>query len=99
MNVITQVPPEFYTFPFHLWDTDVAVVNSITDSVREMLWHQHLIHIDQHSMKNIHLHVDGLPNLSTKSVPFGNTKLSFSITFSPENKLNEEKEFNSDTVK
>ena len=28
-----------------------------------MLWHQHLIHNGQHSMKNICLHVDGVPTL------------------------------------
>lgn len=29
-----------------------------------MLWHQHLMHCGQHSMKNIHLYVNGVPNLS-----------------------------------
>ena len=64
MDVLTQVPPEFHTLPFHLWDTDEAVVDSITDSARGLLWHQRLIHIGQNSMKDIHLHVDGVPNLS-----------------------------------
>ena len=64
MDVLTQVPPEFHSIPFHLWDTEEAVVDSITDSARELLWHQLLIHIGQHSMKNIHLHVNGVPNLS-----------------------------------
>ena len=63
MDVLTQVPLEFHKLPFHLWDTDETVVYSITDSARELLWHQHLIHIGQHSMKNIHLHVDGFLNL------------------------------------
>ena len=66
MDVLTQVPPEFHTFLFHLWDTDEAVVNSITDSAREMLWHQRLIHIGQNSMKDIHLHMDGVPNFSNE---------------------------------
>ena len=64
MEVLTQVPPEFHTLPFHLWDTDEAMVDSITDSARELLWHQKLIHVGQHSMKSLHLHVDGIPNLS-----------------------------------
>ena len=64
MDVLTQVPPEFHTLPFHLWDTDEAVVDSITDSARGLLWHQRLIHVGQNSMKDIHLHVDGVTNLS-----------------------------------
>ena len=64
MDFLTQVPPEFHKLSFNPWDTDEVVVDSITDSARRLLWHQHLIHISQHSMKNIHLHVDGVPNLS-----------------------------------
>ena len=64
MDVLTQIPPEFHLLPFHIWDMEEAVVDSITDSTRELLWHQFLIHIGQYSMKNIHLHVDGFPNLS-----------------------------------
>ena len=45
MDVLTQVPPEFHTLPFQLWDTDEAVVNSITDSSLEMLWYQCSFHI------------------------------------------------------
>lgn len=32
MDILTQVCPEFPTFPFHLWDIDESVVYSITDS-------------------------------------------------------------------
>ena len=53
MDVVTLFPPEFHMLHFPLWDTDEAVVNYFTDSPREMLWHQHLIHIRQNSMKDL----------------------------------------------
>ena len=34
MDLLTQFTPDFHMLPFHLWDTDKAVVNSITDSAR-----------------------------------------------------------------
>ena len=40
INVLTQVPPEFHTLHFQLYDTDEAVVDSITDYSGEMLRHQ-----------------------------------------------------------
>lgn len=64
IDILTQVLPDFHKLPFYFWDTDEAVINFITDSAREMLWHQRLIHIGQHSMKNIHLYVDRVMNLS-----------------------------------
>ena len=64
MDVLPQVPPAFHNLPFHLWDTDALVVDSITDSAREILQHQRLIHIGQTSMTDTHLHVGVVPNLS-----------------------------------
>lgn len=64
MEVLTQIPKEFHSLPFYRWDTETFTINALAEEVKDLLWHQRLIHCGQHSFADIHKHVDGIPNLS-----------------------------------
>ena len=67
MEVLTQIPKEFHSLPFHCWGTETVTIKSLADEARDLLWHQRLIHCGQHSFADIHKHVEGIPNLSKTS--------------------------------
>lgn len=64
INTLTQIPPEFYNLLFHLWGTTLETIDSLADYYCELPWHQQLIHYRKHTLKDIHKHVDGVPNLN-----------------------------------
>ena len=39
-------------------------VNALNKDAEALLWHQRLIHSGTHAHKDLHEHVDGVPNLS-----------------------------------
>ena len=61
MDTLDKSPPEFHRLPFHLWRT---FPDSLSDSAHELLWHKCLIHCGEHTLRDIHKHVDGVPYLS-----------------------------------
>ena len=50
--------------PFHYWGTETFTIQSLSDEARDLLWHQRLIHCGQHTLKDLHKHVEGIPDLS-----------------------------------
>ena len=64
MEVLTQNPEQFHKLPFHYWGTETVTINALSEEAQSLLWHQRLIHCGEHTMKNLHKHVDGFPNLS-----------------------------------
>merc|ERR1711884_797937 len=64
VEAIDHIPKEFHSLPFHYWGTEMFTIQSITDEARDLLWHQRLIHCRQHTLKDLHRHVNGIPNLS-----------------------------------
>ena len=57
------MPQEFHSLPFHYWGTKTFTIQSLSDDARDLLWHQRLIHCGQHTLKDLHKHVEGIPNL------------------------------------
>lgn len=72
MEVLTQVPPEFYKLIFHLWDNDEIVVNLINDSTRYMQWNKRFIHfVELHSVELYgHVYIDKINVKSSVQLPF-----------------------------
>ena len=66
MNTIQQVEmsQKFHRLPFHLCGTHPCLIDSLSDSSYELLWHPRLIHCGEHTLMYIHNHVDGVSNLS-----------------------------------
>ena len=64
MNTLTEILPEFHSLPFNLWGTNPELIYSLANSFHELLWYQHLIYCGEHTLKDIHEHVDGIPNLN-----------------------------------
>lgn len=64
MNMLDDIPPEFYKLPYHLWETFPQLIDSLADSDRESLCHQHFIYCGENTVKDIHKHVNAIPNLS-----------------------------------
>ena len=64
MEVLTHIPETFHTLPYHMWGTEQVLVDSLSDEARSHLWHQRLIHCGEHSMKDAHKHIEGVPNMS-----------------------------------
>ena len=58
-----EISPKFHRLPFHLWGTSPLLIDSLSHSAHELLWHQCLIHCGEHTLRYIHNHVDGLSNL------------------------------------
>ena len=67
MEVLTQIPKEFHSLPFHCWGIETVTINALADEAQDLLWYQRLIHCGQHSFADIHKHVEGIPNLSKTS--------------------------------
>ena len=64
MQVLTQILTQFHSLPFHYWGTETFTIQLLSDKARDLLWHQQLIHCDQHTLKDLHKHVEGILNLS-----------------------------------
>jgi hypothetical protein len=69
MSILESLPEEYYeaciNLPFHEYAGASTPVNALNKEAEALLWHHHLIHCGPHSLKDIHNHVDGVPNLSS----------------------------------
>jgi len=69
MSILESLPEQYYkaciNLPFHEYTGASTLVNALNKEAEALLWHQRLIHCGAHSMKDIHNHVDGVPNLSS----------------------------------
>jgi hypothetical protein len=69
MSILESLPEQYYkaciSLPFHEYTGASTPVNALNKEAEALLWHQRLIHCGAHSMKDIHNHVDGVPNLSS----------------------------------
>ena len=43
---------------------EIMPVNALNREAEELLWHQRLFHGGDHMYKDLHTHVDGIPDLS-----------------------------------
>ena len=64
MSVIDDLPEIAQQLPYHLYIANATPVNAIKQEAIDLLWHQRLIHCGMSSMKDLHKHVDGIPNLN-----------------------------------
>ena len=64
MEVLTHIPETFHTLPYHIWGTEQVLVDSLSNEARSHLWHHRLIHCGEHTMKEAHKHIKGVPNMS-----------------------------------
>lgn len=64
MNVLSQVLKEFHTLSFHYWATESITIDGLSNETCDLLWHQRSIHCGQHTLKDMHKYMDGIPNLS-----------------------------------
>jgi hypothetical protein len=69
MSILESLPGEYHkaiiNLPFHEYTGASTPINVLNKEAEALLWHQHLIHCGHHSLKDIHNHVDGVPNLSS----------------------------------
>jgi hypothetical protein len=69
MSILESLPEEYYdaciNLPFHEYTGASTPINALNKEAEALLWHQRLIHCGPHSLKDIHNHVDGVPNLSS----------------------------------
>lgn len=65
MEVLIQIPKEIHSLSFHSWSTETITINTLAEEARDLLWHQHLIHCEQHTFDDLHNKVDVIPNISS----------------------------------
>jgi hypothetical protein len=69
MSILEALPGEYHkaiiNLPFHEYTGASTPINALNKEAEALLWHQRLIHCGHHSLKDIHNHVDGVPNLSS----------------------------------
>jgi hypothetical protein len=69
MSILESLPEKYYeaciNLPFHEYTGASTPVNALNKKAEALLWHQRLIHCGPNSLKDIHNHVDGVPNLSS----------------------------------
>ena len=61
MEVLTHVPENFHTSPYHVWETEQVLIDSLSDEAHTHLWHHCLIHCGEHTLKETHKHIKGIP--------------------------------------
>ena len=64
MEVLTHIPKSFHTLPYHVWGTEQVLIDSLSDEACSHLWHHCLIHCGEHTLKEAHKHIEGVPNMS-----------------------------------
>ena len=64
MEILTQISTQFHSLPFRYWGTETFTIQLLSDEAQDLLWHQRLIHCGQHTLKDLHKHVEGIPNSS-----------------------------------
>ena len=65
MEVLTHVPQIFHTLSYHVWGTEQVSIDSFSDEAHSHLWHHCLIHCGEHTLKEAHKHIEGVPNIVT----------------------------------
>ena len=63
-EAMETVSDEFAKVPFHNFIHESTPVNAIRTATEHRLWHQRLLHINDATVKNAHLHVTGVPDFS-----------------------------------
>lgn len=64
MSVINNLPELARKLPYHLYIAQATPIHAIKQEAIELLWHQRLIHCGAATLKDLHKHVDGIPNLN-----------------------------------
>jgi hypothetical protein len=69
MSILESLPGEYHkaiiNLPFHEYTGASTPINALNKEAEALLWHQRHIHCGPYSLKDIHNHVDGVPNLSS----------------------------------
>ena len=63
-EAMETVSVEFAKVPFHNFIHANTPVNAIRTATEHRLWHQRLLHINDATVNNAHLHVTGVPDFS-----------------------------------
>lgn len=64
MDMLEDIPPEFYKLPYNLWGASSQLIDSLADSSQELLWHKCLICCGEQTLKDVHKHANGIHNFS-----------------------------------
>ena len=64
MEVLTRILQSFRTLPYHMWGTEHVLIDSLSNEAYSHIWHHHLIHCGEHTLKESHKHIEGVPNMS-----------------------------------
>ena len=64
MSCLESLPEECYSLPFHEYFAKTIPIAVLDKKVESILWYQRLIHCGSHSLKNVSLYVDRVPNLA-----------------------------------
>ena len=64
MEILSHIPKSFHTLPYHVWGTEQALIDPLSDEACSHLWHHCLIHCGEHTLKEAHKHIEGVPNMS-----------------------------------
>jgi hypothetical protein len=72
MSILESLPEEYYeaciNLPFHEYTGASTPINALFKEAEALLWHQRLIHCGPNPLKDLHNHVDDVPNLSSFKV-------------------------------
>ena len=64
MQALESVPQRFHKLPFQKLIHMNTPICALKEKAHEMLWHQRLIHLAPHAIRDAHKFVDGIPDLS-----------------------------------
>ena len=65
MSNLEHIPKQYHDIPYKDIIDNATPVNAIAERTRNMLWHQRLIHCGDFNFKDLHKHIDGIPDLSS----------------------------------
>ena len=64
MNMLQEIPDCAKKLPFHLYIAQNTPVHAIKQEALDLLWHQRLLHCGSDTLKDLHHHVDAIPDMS-----------------------------------
>ena len=64
MSSLSDVLKPFHKLPFHTWTENNTPIHALRDKTHKIVWHQQLIHLAPHTIREADKHVDGVPDLS-----------------------------------
>ena len=64
MDELERVLKESHHLPWHSFISNATPIQSLSLEAQGHLWHQRLIHCGDFNFKNLHVKIDGIPDLS-----------------------------------